>query len=406
MAEAVPPPEGDCGMLELDCHLGELAGNVLTDIAEAFVEGLTAVTVSITTVWVSTPSPNLTGGAGGASDTVVFLQDSLRFYTLLLLIASFSIGLAKIAWEFHQAGRGRAVRELARSLLTFLVINGSIVTVIGLLLVASDGFAEWIIDRSVVDGDFGSNLTRLLAFGGTGGPGTVVAAIMLILGFLALIVGLIQLVLSIARGGLLVLVAGVLPTASAFRNLEAGEMWFRRFIGWTVALLLYKPAAAIVYAVGFRLAGQDVASDDGVLSMVTGFLFLSLAVLVMPALMKFTVPLVAAVQPGGAGGGGGGAAMVGAVATGGMVLRGFSSSGGGPGSNGPTGSTGMSGFGGGPGSAGPTGTAGTAGATGTAAAGPTGAALAGASAVVSATQSSGNSATGTGGDTTTGGKTP
>ena len=77
-------------------------------------------------------------------------------------------------------------------------------------------------------------------------------------------------------------------------------------IAWLVAFILYKPAAAIVYATAFRLAGSDVFGGDGdeLMSAVTGLVLMVLALAALPALMRFVTPMVGALSSGGGGGGG------------------------------------------------------------------------------------------------------
>ena len=59
--------------------------------------------------------------------------------------------------------------------------------------------------------------------------------------------------LMFVRGGMLVLLVGTLPLIAAFSNTEMGLQWFRKATAWLIAFALYKPAAAIVYAVAFKL---------------------------------------------------------------------------------------------------------------------------------------------------------
>ena len=58
---------------------------------------------------------------------------------------------------------------------------------------------------------------------------------------------------------MLVILAGILPTTAAFTNTEMGRQWFQKAVGWTIAFILYKPAAAIVYSVAFLLMGNNGA---------------------------------------------------------------------------------------------------------------------------------------------------
>jgi hypothetical protein len=230
-----------------------------------------------------------------------------------------------------------------------------------------------------------------------------------------------QIVLMIIRGGLLVILTGIFPTAAAFTNTEAGKGWFQKCTAWLIAFILYKPAAAIVYATAFQLSGSKIFGNVGggkdfgsaLLTTVTGLALMIIALFAMPALMRFVTPMVGAV----AGGGGASAAgMVGAPASG-AISMGSAGRGGGPstsptttsstssqnpGSQGPSG-TGSQGTAGSSGAAGKTGTRGS-GATGAqpaaspaASAGGAGGAASGSGAASSGAAAGGAAAAGAGG---------
>ena len=107
----------------------------------------------------------------------------------------------------------------------------------------------------------------------------------------------------IVRSGMLVILCGVLPLTASFTNTQTGKSWFTKCIGWLTAFIMYKPAAAIVYAAAFRLAGADAFSDDGtgLISAITGIILMVLALFAMPALRRFVTPMVAATAGGAAG---------------------------------------------------------------------------------------------------------
>lgn len=68
-------------------------------------------------------------------------------------------------------------------------------------------------------------------------------------------------------------------------------------MAWTIAFILYKPAAAIVYAIAFRMTGTDLFKSDGtgLFQIVTGLALMLIALVALPALMRFLVPAVASV---------------------------------------------------------------------------------------------------------------
>jgi type IV secretion system protein TrbL len=153
-----------------------------------------------------------------------------------------------------------------------------------------------------------------------------IGSIMIILlGLIAILASVMQIVLMIVRGGLLVILTGIFPTAAAFTNTEAGKGWFQKCTAWLIAFILYKPAAAIVYATAFQLSGSKIFGNDGdgkdfgsaLMTTITGLALMVIALFAMPALMRFVTPMVGAV----AGGGGALAAgTVGALASGAISM--------------------------------------------------------------------------------------
>jgi hypothetical protein len=327
-------------------------------------------------------------------------------WTLALAVFAVILGGIRMIWE----QRGAPLKDLLRSLLTLALVSGLGLGVISILVIAADAFSAAVIDRSTDGKGFAQAMSILVMTNQTG----VGVFILIILGLIGLIASLVQIVLMVVRSGMLVILAGILPTTAAFTNTEMGRQWFQKAVGWTIAFILYKPAAAIVYSVAFLLLENN--SGVPLIGSITGFTLMVVALFALPALMRFVTPMVGAVASGGGAGAG---AAVGALATGAVSL-GRSGSGRGnasptpattqsnqPGAS-PKGSAGTSGPRGGggqptPGATGPGGaagaaaagkagtagagaTAGTAGAaTGAAAAGPAGMAVAAGAKVASRT---------------------
>jgi hypothetical protein len=318
--------------------VGGVAGSVIDQLADKVTEAVGRAVASVGTLWVNVGTPNLTSSSGGStpSDTVGFLQGALWWYMAAAAVLSVIVAGARMAWE----GRAEPGRELVKGLLTLVVVAGAGLTAISLLVAAADGFAKWLIDESLQGTDFGTNVTALLGLSAVSGLGAI---IVIVLGLVAFLAAIVQIMFMVVRGGMLVILAGIFPLSASATSTEWGRTWFKRCVAWLVAFILYKPAAAIVYATAFRLSGSDLFGDDGLTSALTGLMLMILAVVALPALMRFVTPMVAAMASGG--GGGGGAMAVGAMAampTGAMrVPRGSSSAAGG--GVGPSGGAGPSG---------------------------------------------------------------
>jgi hypothetical protein len=365
----------------IGCHAGaaieDAANDAIKNMAKAIADAVGQTVKTLGTFWVNVGTPDLTAAPGGstASDPVLFLQNSLYFWTASLAVLSVLVGAAKMVIE----RRGAPLRDLVRSLATLVVVSGAGVAAVGLLTIAADKFSAWIIESSTDGTSFNENITSLLALSATSPIGSIM---IILLGLIAILASVMQIVLMIVRGGLLVILTGIFPTAAAFTNTEAGKGWFQKCTAWLIAFILYKPAAAIVYATAFQLSGSKIFGNVGdgkdfgsaLLTTVTGLALMIIALFAMPALMRFVTPMVGAV----AGGGGASAAgTVGALASG-AISMGSAGRGGGtstsrtttsstssqkPGSDGPSGT----------GSQGTAGTSGTAGKTGARGPGATGA---------------------------------
>lgn len=295
-------------------------------------------------------------GPRNAAGAVAFLQSSLWWYMGALAVLSVIIGGVRMVWE----QRAEPGRETIKSLLTLVVVAGAGVTIIGLLVAAADSFSVWLLNGSLncevaAPGSacFGENMLTLLALTTNPAAGGLGSLLIIILGLLAVFAAAIQILLMVARGGMLVILTGIFPLSASFTNTEMGKTWFKRCIAWLVAFILYKPAAAIIYATAFQLVGTDVFSDDGtgLLAVLTGLMLMVIALVALPALMRFVTPMVG-VMAGGAGGAMAmgamaalptGAASVGRLATGSGSGSSVSAPSGAGGSSGPQGSQGPSG---------------------------------------------------------------
>ncbi|WJH26609.1 hypothetical protein JCQ34_20080 (plasmid) [Pseudarthrobacter defluvii] len=357
-----------CDWWNFGCQAGDFvtdrANDAVKEMADAIADAVGNVVKTLGTFWVNVGTPAITSAPGGptASDPVLFLQNSLYFWTASLAVLSVLVGAAKMVIE----RRGAPLRDLARSLGTLIVVSGAGVAAVGLLTVAADQFSAWIIKNSTNGTSFNDNITAMLALSATSPIGAIM---IILLGLIAILASVMQIVLMIVRGGLLVILTGIFPTAAAFTNTEAGRGWFQKCTAWLIAFILYKPAAAIIYATAFQLSGSKIFGNVGdgkdfgsaLLTTVTGLALMVIALFAMPALMRFVTPMVGAVTGGG---GGLAAGTVGALASG-AISMGSAGRGGGPSTSGAaTHSTSSHN----PGSQGPSGTGnqGTAGSSGTA----------------------------------------
>lgn len=311
-ADVVSPLCGGAGAVEnlVDAGSGvvedaasSVAGNVVQNIADSVGEAVADVLVSLATMWVEVPTPGL--GEGSAAERV---QGNLWWFMAALAVLSVIIGGLKTAWE----QRGEPLKDLLRSLMTLILVSAGTLTFIGGGVKAGDEFSSWIIGKSIDDGSFDTALANLfsgVAVGGTatGSPG-LAPMLVIILGLIAILATAVQVILMYFRSAVLIVLAGVLPLSASMTNTEGGRQWFGKTMAWAIAFMLYKPAAAIIYASALSI---DWAAD-GFQGALVGLCMMCIAIFALPATMRLVVPATSAVA-GASGGAAGGAAAMGAA---------------------------------------------------------------------------------------------
>jgi hypothetical protein len=163
-----------------------------------------------------------------------------------------------------------------------------------LLLKAGDAWSNWILDAST-GGNFDARLTSILVLGG---PQAAPAAVV-VLGVIGIVISAIQAALMLFRQGALVVLAGLLPLAAAGTLNPATRPWFRKVTGWGLALIMYKPTAAAVYATAFTLIG----TGKDLRSVLMGYAMVFMSLLALPVLMRFFTWTTGAISDSASGGG-------------------------------------------------------------------------------------------------------
>ncbi|MBU8867882.1 type IV secretion system protein [Paenarthrobacter aromaticivorans] len=303
----------ECSFGDVRCGIGnavsDLTDDAIGNLAKAIMEGMSQMVTTLSTFWVSMPAVNLASADGSTASPIVSAVNSeLMPWTLALAVLAVILGGIRLIWE----QRGAPLKDLLRSLITLTLVTGLGLGVISILVIAADAFSAEIIERSTNGQGFAESLKILVMTNQTG----VGVFILIVLGLIGLIASLVQVVLMVVRSGMLVILAGILPTTAAFTNTEMGRQWFQKAVGWTIAFILYKPAAAIVYSVAFLLMGNS-GGQNALIGSITGFTLMVVALFALPALMRFVTPMVGAVASGGGAGAG---AAVGAIATGAVSL--------------------------------------------------------------------------------------
>jgi hypothetical protein len=220
----------------------------------------------------------LAGCAGAASPAA-----QLRAWTLPITILVATMGLLWQAIMLTVSRKGEPLVQALRGLGT--VALWSAVGIVGtqLALRASDDYTVWILRQAIFGNSANPTETLGTALAGLAPVQSYNALILLIVFDIPILfITVAQIILMIFREGSVVILSGLLQLAAAgsFTRLTSG--WLSKVTGWMLALICYKPIAASVYATAFALLGAD-----GLRNSIMGLAVLLLAIIAMPATMKF-----------------------------------------------------------------------------------------------------------------------
>ena len=320
----------DCHFYELTCKAGEAAAKAGDDIVSKWAEhvttGVNKTLVSLGTIWV-----NVKTNVGGDESVASFIQEHQRWLTIVIAIVSLVFAAMQMAWR----QRMEPLQEAQGGLLRLIVVGAAFPTITQLMLEIGDLYSPWIIEQAGSKDD-GKFLTKILDMGlfQTGQLGMIM---LIVGGLIALLSNIVQVFLMFVRSGLLTLLTGFSPLAAAASTTAWGKQWFNKYVAWTMAFVAFKPTASTVYAASLKLlSGDSYSFTDDIGKFLMGIIFLILAIVALPSLVMFLVPVTANIGSGGSGAGGmvGGMLATGAVNVANRsIRRGGSGGGGGGGSS-------------------------------------------------------------------------
>lgn len=332
----------DCGFIDLAC---KAKTGILRALFDGISQGLEKMLVLVGDMVISPPS-----FTSEHQSNAQWLAGQTEYLTALLAVVSVMIGGMMLMWQ----RKAEPLKDILAMLIRLILISAGGVTLVATLSQASDEWSAWMLDEATA-GSFNDNLIALFALNPFSAHSGILMAILF--GLLAIIAGAIQVVLFMIRQPFLILMVGLWPLSAAATNTDWGRQWFSKLTGWIAAFLLYKPAVAIIFALGLKMMKPDTSDTaDGMLNFIQGLLLIGMSMVALPALVKFIVPSTASL---GSGGGGGAAAAVGGMAamkvasgSGGGGARGASGGSQGASPSGAAGATGSAGSSGGASSAG------------------------------------------------------
>ena len=256
------------------CHAGEAVGAVAGAAADSIAESWgqawrdAAVWIIRNTVgwWTNVGSVDLAGSSTG----------TISGYTIPLTVGVAVVGLLVCAIRTMIAGKRDPLVDATRGLGAMVLATTLGVPLTVLTLAFGDVFSAWVLDAAAS----GRAADKLIALAGLDTIDSAGAAI--ILGIVMFLSGLIQAVLMIFREASVVILAAMIPLAASGQFMRSTRGWLPKVTGWLLALVFYKPAAALVYAAALTIWGDG----DGLKENLTGVVLLVMSTFCVLPLMK------------------------------------------------------------------------------------------------------------------------
>jgi hypothetical protein len=202
---------------------------------------------------------------------------------------------ARTAWTHDGSGLAQALSGTAKAVLAWLLTAAVATTA----LAAADEVTRFVVNTS-----FGSQqaLANRLAgivnwaeVAGVPGQAAVGGSLLLVFALVGIILVVVLWFEMLLRNAALAVLIAVSPIAAAGQVSEVTKAWWLRTASAAVQLIILKPVVALVFAVGFGMAGQSI----GVQSLLAGLLVLALAAFAWPVIARFFT--FATVQASGSG---------------------------------------------------------------------------------------------------------
>ena len=277
--------------------VAEVIKGGLSAMAQSFADSAGWAVKNMTEVWLHTPSPDV-----GSGSVAVWLSDRMAGFVL----AAVFVSILWAAYRMATSGTFEHLADLGYALARLVVVAGCVGTATMAALWIGDAVADWVLASSP------ARLSPVVVISASLSP-----ALVILLSVTIILAQLVQALMMLVKNAMIVLLVGFLPLTAGATNTPLGQAGFQKALTWLAAFVLYKPVAAIIYAVSFRLADRQ----QGISAQLSGLALMILSIVALPALMKFLVPVTAAATGGNSGAIAG--AVVGAgVATGAVIAGG------------------------------------------------------------------------------------
>lgn len=207
--------------------------------------------------WILADDPVIAkGDKYQTQQTVDFLTRYTNIITYTLVVISVIVAGVRMVIQRDGAPAG----DVARSLVTLVIVAGLGVTIVNYLVRASATFTNWFVIAGLNPASHGQTggMTPAQAVtqavrGFTNSTGDMNFFVFLLAALFMIVGSIVQYFYMVVRFFLVITLTGTLAMAAAATNTEAGKDWFRKHIAYLAAFILVKPAGIIVFVSGARL---------------------------------------------------------------------------------------------------------------------------------------------------------
>lgn len=275
-----------CGTLDIGCKAGQFVEDQFRQMVSDTADWAADMITNSMTWWVKAPTID------PDSQAVADSQSYLTWLIALILMCSILAQSVRIIIQ----RKLQPLLDIAQGVGRYVMVSTMGLTLLGAAVAGGDAFAQWALDTATQELE--EKLEPVLQLSQQDNPISVL--------FIALALGtlsLIQWLLGFIRQAGIVVLAVFLPLAAAGTLSQAGKDWLSKLLPLLIALVVYKPMAAMIYVIGMELfssTGAEEGSNKWQTAMV-GIMVLGMAIIAMPAMMKFFAWAGVSVPSGGGG---------------------------------------------------------------------------------------------------------
>lgn len=279
-----------CITSPISCIAGPIVGDGVDsivssawdNICKSFADAATSVLTSFAKAFVAIPDVDLT--SHGLRNVYSISLGLAGFVAALLLFGQ----VIRTVITHDGSAVATGLVGVGKAALAFMLT----LVVASACLLASDELTGWIVDNSLGGtAAFSDKISKLVAWD----PQTS-GSLLLIFGILGILLTVVLWFEMLLRNAAIAVLIATSPISAVGMMSEGTKGWWSKLVTSTVQLIILKPLVALVFALGFNLAGdsQDLETT------LSGMLVLLLAALAWPAIARFFT--FANVQTGGAAG--------------------------------------------------------------------------------------------------------